>query len=93
MLSGSGLLPGDLLDHCSDFALAKAIESECGDIGSSDPGRLELRAVCNDEQHRKCSQSVDGATEHFKARRVGPMRVLKDHEDRIGPRERFELRG
>ena len=45
------LVAGDAVDHGSDFALAEPIESECSDVRSSDPRRLELRSVRHDQQH------------------------------------------
>ena len=55
MLSGSGLVARDAVDHGSDFALAEAIKGESGDIGPTNPRRLELRSVRDDQQHSKCS--------------------------------------
>ena len=39
------LVARNAVNHCSDFALAKAIKTERSDIGPSDPRRLELRAI------------------------------------------------
>ena len=39
---GQRLVAGDPVDHGSNFALAKPIEGECSDVGSSDPRRVKL---------------------------------------------------
>ena len=48
-----------------------------------DPGRLEFRPERHDQQHAECLESVDGPTERFQARGVGPMRILEDHQHGI----------
>ncbi len=48
----------------------------------SDPGRLEFRPERHDQQHADRSDLIDDPAEHFQARRVGPMRVLEDHQHR-----------
>ena len=78
------LVARDAVNHCGDFALAEPIESESSDVGSSNPRRLELRSVGDNQQHPKCSQPVHCATERFQARWVDPMHVLENHQHRIG---------
>ena len=41
---------------------------------------------------RKVLDPVHGPTERFQARRVGPMRILEDHQHRILARQRLDLR-
>ena len=93
MLCGQRLVAGDAVDHGGDFALAEPVEGECSDVRPSDPRRLELRSVRDDQQHAKSSYPVHRPTERFKARRVDPMRILEDHQHRIGSRQRLQLRG
>ena len=57
MLSGSGLLPDDAVNHGGDFTLTKPIEIECSNIRSSNPRRIELWSVLDDQQHTKRSSS------------------------------------
>ena len=64
-LSASGLFPVIQLNYCSDFAFTETIEADCRHEGSSDPRRLELRAVCDDKQHSKCSQPFHCATRTY----------------------------
>src|SRR6516164_6166551 len=47
------LVASDLVDQSSDFAVAKAVETECGDVGSSNPRWLEFRPIRDDQQHPK----------------------------------------
>ena len=92
MLSGSSFLPVTPVDQGSDFALAKPIEGECSDVGSSDPWRVELGSVRYDQQYPERLYPVHGPPKHFKAGRVDPMHVLENHQHRVGTRQRFELR-
>ena len=55
MLSGSGLLPDNAVDHRGDFALPEPVECEGSYVRPSNPRRLELRSVRNDQQHAKRS--------------------------------------
>ena len=48
----------------------------------SDPGRLKFRPERHDQQHAKACDPVHDPTEHFQARGIGPMRILKDHQHR-----------
>ena len=49
---------GDAVNEGFNFALAKAIESECSNIRSPDPRRLELWSVRDNQQHAKSSQPI-----------------------------------
>ena len=77
---GESLVAHNTVDHSSDFALAKTIETECSDVGPSYPGRVELRAICDDQQHAKGSQPVHCTTQHFKAGWIDPMHILENHQ-------------
>jgi tetratricopeptide (TPR) repeat protein len=85
------LVADDALDHGDNFALAKPIDGEECHIRSSDPGRIKIRPECHDQQHTKTADPVDDPTEHFQARRVGPMRILEDHQHRILACQRLSL--
>ena len=41
---------------------------------------------------RRVRDPVHRPTEHFQARGVDPMRILEDHQHRILPRQRLDLR-
>ena len=58
----------------------RRLNGERAYIRLSDPGRLELRTVSHDQQHTKGSYPVHRSTERFKARGVGPVRILEDHQ-------------
>jgi hypothetical protein len=48
-----------------------------------DPRRLEFWSERYDQQRSKCPNPVHAPTEDFQACRVGPMRILEDHQDGI----------
>ena len=57
ILSGSALLPVTRSIIAVDFALAESIKSEGGDIGPTNPRRLELRPIGDNQQHREVFSS------------------------------------
>jgi len=59
------LISGDAVDHGHDFALPEPVKSECCDMGSSNPGRVEFRSVRNNQQRTKGSYPVNHATKCF----------------------------
>ena len=73
-----------MVDHDADFALRQAIQDEGGDVRLSDPRRVELRPERHDQQRPKGPNPIHHPAERFKARRVDPLRVLEDHQHRIG---------
>jgi hypothetical protein len=58
----------------------------------SDPGRLKFWPEGNEQQDAKTRDPVDYSAECFQACRVGPMRILEDHQNRILQRQSFHLR-
>ena len=88
---GQRLVADDAVDHGGDFALSQPIDGESGDMRPSDPRRLELRSERHDQQHAKGCDPVHGPTERFQARGVDPMRILENHQHRIGARQRLHL--
>ena len=91
-LAGKELVAGDAVDHGVDFALRQPIDGERGHVRPSDPRRFEFRPERHDQQRAKTRDPVDRPTERFQAGRVGPMRILEDHQHRILARQRFHLR-
>jgi hypothetical protein len=87
------LVANDTVDHGANFSLRQPIEREGGHVRSPNPGRLELRAKSHDQQHAKRRDLVHAPTESFKAGRVGPMRILENHRQRILPSQRSHLGG
>jgi calcineurin-like phosphoesterase family protein len=86
VLSDAGrkqLVANDPVYHGADFSLRQSIEREGGHVRSSDPGRLELRPERHDQQRAEARDPIHEPTENFQARRVGPMRILQDHQHRI----------
>ena len=49
---------------------------------SSNPGRLEFRPERHDQQHAKVRDLVHRLAESFQARRIGPVRILDNHQHR-----------
>jgi hypothetical protein len=58
----------------------------------SDPRRRKFRPERNEQQHAKGWNPVHNSTEYLQTRRVGPMSVLQDHQNRIFQRQRCHLR-
>ena len=92
MLAGSGLFPVTRIDDGGDFALPEPVEGERSDMGPSNPRRLKLRPVCDDQQHAKSSYPVHRSTEGFQASWVSPVGILKDHQHGILAAQRLHLR-
>jgi hypothetical protein len=86
------LVGDDAVDHGSDFALSESIEREGSHMRTPDPRRLEFRPERHDQQRTKCAYSVYDPPKYFEARRIGPMRILEDHQHRIGARQGLHLR-
>ena len=57
----------------------------------ADPGRLELGAERDDQQHWQIADPLDGEVEQLARGRVNPMRVLENHDHRLPARQTFEL--
>jgi hypothetical protein len=82
-VGGKQLVASDPVYDRTDLSLCQSIKRKGGNVRSPDPGRLEVRPECHDQQYRERRDPVDEPTEDFQARRVHPMRILKDHERRI----------
>jgi hypothetical protein len=55
------------------------------------PGLLKFRPEGDDQQDRQPARAVERQFEQFARGRVDPMRILEDHQNRLAPRESFEL--
>jgi hypothetical protein len=76
------LVANDAIDDRSNVTFPQPIQSDERHIRSSDPRWLKVGPECHDQQHPKAANPVDDPTEHFKARGVGPMGILEDHQHR-----------
>jgi hypothetical protein len=68
------------VDHRAYVALCQPIDGEGCHVRLSDPRWVEFRPEGHDQQHGKDRALVHNSTEHFQARRVGPMRILENHQ-------------
>jgi hypothetical protein len=85
------LVAEDAVDHRVDVALWQAIEGQSGYMRLSVPGRHKFRPKCNEQQNAKGRDSIYNSAERFQTRRIGPMSVLEDHQNRILPGKHFHL--
>ena len=58
---------------------------------TSDPGRLEFRPERYDQQHAQAGDPIHDPTEQFQTCGIGPMCVLKDHQQRTTVCQRLDL--
>src|SRR4029077_18837468 len=82
----------DAVDHGVDVALWQPIESQGGYMRLSDPRRDKFRPEGNEQQCAQSRNPVHNTTKYFQARRVSPVRILEDHQNRIFQRKRFYMR-
>src|SRR5215831_12604431 len=92
-LVGQASAAGDLRYQSSPIAPIQAIERQHADLRLAGPGRLELGAERDDEQHWQAADMFDGEVEQLARRRVDPMRVLENYEHRLLACQPFELPG
>jgi hypothetical protein len=86
------LVADHMVNHGADLALRQSIQDECGHVRLSDPGRVEFRSECHDQQRAKAPNAVHRPAERFEARRVNPLRILEDHQNWTGARQSLDLR-
>ena len=79
----------DLLDQGSPVPPVQPIERQHGHLRLAGPGRLELGAERNDQQHRQIAYTLDSEVKQLARGRVDPMRVLKNHNHRLLARQTF----
>ena len=80
-----------MLDHRRPGAPVEPSQGDCRDLRQPAPGRDEFRSVGRDEQYWKARRAIDHAVEKLARTGVDPMQVLKYEEDRLPPRQPFEL--
>jgi hypothetical protein len=98
-LRGSGLayvewqllVAEDSIDHRADVALSKAVDGDRCYVRSPYPRSIKVRPECHYQQHRDAADVRDDPTERFKARWIGPMCILKDHQHRTLAGEYLDL--
>src|ERR1700731_1437350 len=71
------------INQSANLALSQPIDREGSHVGPSEPRRLKLRTIRDDQQHAERWYSIHDATEQFEARGVGPMRIFEDHQYRV----------
>jgi hypothetical protein len=86
VISSKPLVANDAVYDRTDLPLCQSIERKGGNVRSSDQGWLKLWPERHDQQHAEARDLVHEPTEDFPAARVGPMRILEDHQHRILPR-------
>jgi hypothetical protein len=84
-------IAGEPMHEPRPFAAAEPVQRDHRRLRPSDPGRLELGAVGCDQQHRQACDLLDRKFDRLVRGRIEPMQVLKDHQDRLPPRQRLEL--
>ena len=84
-------IAGEPMHQRRPLVAAKPVQCQHRHLRPSDPGRLELRPVGCDQQHRQARDLRD--LRSSSSREVGSIqcRILKDHQYRLSPRQRFEL--
>jgi hypothetical protein len=87
-----GFIASDVVDHGGNVVLTQPVYGKCCDVRSSNPRRLKFWPVRDDQQHAKGFDPIHCATECLKARGIGPMRILENHQHRIGLRQLLHLR-
>ena len=83
-LAGSGLLPETRSIIAAISRSPSRLSVSSGDVGPSNPRRLELRSIGDDQQAPRGLLFADpSATNSFETRWVDPMHVLENHQHRI----------
>src|SRR5579872_6933658 len=80
------------IDHGGDITLRQSIERQCAHAGPAGPWRLKFRSERYEQKNAKVGDLIHYAAEQFERRRVGPMRVLQDHQHGLLPAQRLYLR-
>ena len=68
------------------------MQRQPGDVRPSDPGRAEFRPERNKQQQPVARGQFHRPGEKFEAGRIGPMRILENHQHGIDPRQRLDVR-
>jgi hypothetical protein len=57
----------------------------------ADPAGIELGPERHKNHDRRLWSLLDGVIQQLEARRIDPLRIFDDHQDRLAARERFDL--
>ena len=79
----------DAVNHSGDFAPREPVDVSAVTWGCPIHCGLNSGRYVTISEHAKRAYPIHNPTEYFEARGVYPMRVLKNHKDRIGTRQRF----
>jgi hypothetical protein len=82
---------GDMLGQGLDLGGCQAVERDAGDVRETDPRRLVFRPEGDQQQYWQGADALDRQIENFERGRIGPVGVLEQHQDRLLPRQCFEL--
>ncbi len=80
-----------MLGQGLDLGGCQAVERYAGDVREAGPGRLVFRPEGDQHQYRQGADALDRQIEHFERGRIGPVGVFEQHQDRLLPRQCFEL--
>jgi hypothetical protein len=78
--------------HRLDVAPREPIDVESRHVRPPDPRWVELWTGRHHQQHTQVLKPVNDPAERLKARGIGPMRILDNHQHRCGPCQRLYLR-
>ena len=81
------LVAHNAVDHGGYFALCQSIEGEGGHIRPSNPWWVELWPKRHNQEHTEGLYLINDATEQFEAGGVGPMCILKNHQQLVLARQ------
>src|SRR5262245_54707242 len=73
----------DLVQQSSGVALLQTGQCQLGTMRASSPWQTELRSSRTERQHPGGRALIDQQTEPFQCRRVDPMQVFHDQEERL----------
>jgi len=82
---------GDMLGQRLDLGGRQAVERDAGDVRETGPGRLVFQPEGDRHQYRQGADALDRQIEYFERGRIGPVGVLEQHQDRLLPRQCFNL--
>ena len=85
------LVARDARDQIRTLAPAEPAHGQRGDVRVAGPGRLELRPKGDQHQHRQLPDALDHRAQQLEGRRVDPVHVLVQRQDRVPRRKTGEL--
>jgi hypothetical protein len=90
-LGRQSLLSDHPLHHRRPVIQAEPGERQRAYVRLTRPRRREIGSEGDDHQHRQVRDALDGQGQKLLRRRVDPVHVLVDHQNRLVRRERHEL--